>query len=919
MTERDRSLGLPYTTRSEYDHAGRAVLQANALEQTERSEYDALGRLAASWDRKGNRTGYSYDSLGRLTERRSPFDGDACSVTRYRYDWNGNVIATETSSGMPGGAEAWRVTENGYDSRNRLAWTRSYNGEGWEYSGFGYDEAGNQTDAYTGGHMEGGEVEYLAHSAAEYGHLGNVVSRTDGMGQRESYVYDSYGLLQEKTDRNGNVFRYAYDALGRAVMTSAAKPGGEEETLSVEYTLTGQIASTVSKASPDDPGIALSYRYDSRGQVVSETERSGDGTVTKVYAYDAAGNRTAMGALDGDVLRAAAAYEYDALNRLECVLEEGKAVASYRYDANGNRVQSAAGPVTARYEYNDGGLVTGVTNRSASGVLLSGYMYEYGLDGNQARKAEYTGKATAYEYDGLGRLSRETESGTDSPVTRAYSYDWLGNRGGTRVSGAENYGISYEYDLNNRLLGSVKEADNGAVSTTAYEYDPDGNQLRKETEAIGPPSGSDPSIGFEEDASGIGLMEYDAFGKLAWALEGSVQAEYTYRPDGLRHSKEVDGALTVHIWDGSNIIFDRMAGGSGTKYLRGAGLIARQEEAGGEYEYYLRNAHGDVVQMADASGEVTREYGYDAFGVETDPDDGDLNPFRYCGEYFDNETGTYYLRARYYAPRLGRFTQQDTHWNNTNNIYGDNPQKIGNILVPSSGAIRQSSNLYVYCSNNPILFIDPTGLCAGCASNYLSTQQKPTWTYNPGGYGYAAYKENLASYWVKHDYELKRNHPAAVPPPASALQGSNQSLASQIINHPSYKHQPTAYAQLQLVAQGHADYISGRILYTILGLYQTGQEFTITSIYRPESKGSLHYTGQAFDVVDVNGDDLGWYDYRFAQGWQDYITAADLIISPSPFESVEIGAPVRAPVYSSSLTKPFYDKGTAPHIHIGIK
>ena len=49
---------------------------------------------------------------------------------------------------------------------------------------------------------------------------------------------------------------------------------------------------------------------------------------------------------------------------------------------------------------------------------------------------------------------------------------------------------------------------------------------------------------------------------------------------------------------------------------------------------------------------------------------------RYCGEYFDNETGTYYLRARYYDPAIGRFTQQDTHWNTANSIYGDNPQKI---------------------------------------------------------------------------------------------------------------------------------------------------------------------------------------------------------------------------------------------------
>ena len=91
---------------------------------------------------------------------------------------------------------------------------------------------------------------------------------------------------------------------------------------------------------------------------------------------------------------------------------------------------------------------------------------------------------------------------------------------------------------------------------------------------------------------------------------------------------------------------------------------------------YTYNAHGDVVQRTDSSGAVTKAYTYDAFGVEQDLDSTDPNPFRYCGEYFDCETGTYYLRARYYSPGTGRFTQEDTHWNPANRLYGDEPQKI---------------------------------------------------------------------------------------------------------------------------------------------------------------------------------------------------------------------------------------------------
>ena len=126
-----------------------------------------------------------------------------------------------------------------------------------------------------------------------------------------------------------------------------------------------------------------------------------------------------------------------------------------------------------------------------------------------------------------------------------------------------------------------------------------------------------------------------------------------------------------------------------------------------------------MVQLTNTNGELTRNYNYDAFGNERDPDEEDANPFRYCGEYYDTETGLYYLRARYYDPLIGRFTQEDTHWNTANMIYGDNPQKINEredalglktySYAPQLSAIVQSGNLFVYTANNPLLYIDSTG------------------------------------------------------------------------------------------------------------------------------------------------------------------------------------------------------------------
>jgi RHS repeat-associated protein len=99
----------------------------------------------------------------------------------------------------------------------------------------------------------------------------------------------------------------------------------------------------------------------------------------------------------------------------------------------------------------------------------------------------------------------------------------------------------------------------------------------------------------------------------------------------------------------------------------------------------------------------------DAFGVERGIQENDLNPFRFCGEYYDRETGNIYLRARFYDPSIGRFTTQDTHWNTRNMVYGDKEYKPGEIRFPDNNAITQSGNLYAYCMNNPVIYSDEDG------------------------------------------------------------------------------------------------------------------------------------------------------------------------------------------------------------------
>jgi|GEM_PF-5733603 len=127
----------------------------------------------------------------------------------------------------------------------------------------------------------------------------------------------------------------------------------------------------------------------------------------------------------------------------------------------------------------------------------------------------------------------------------------------------------------------------------------------------------------------------------------TITTTYTYYPDNMRKSK----GSTKQIWIGDEIALDMNGNSVVSSYIHGNKLI----ESG--YGWYLYNAHGDVVQLADDSGDVTHDYDYDPFGVERGSNAGE-NPYRYAGEYFDTESGYVYLRARYYVPGLGRFVSE---------------------------------------------------------------------------------------------------------------------------------------------------------------------------------------------------------------------------------------------------------------------
>ena len=636
--------------------------------------------------------------------------------------------------------------EMSYDAFGRNAAIAASNASGVtnRFDCMEYDQSGNIVRYVTD--LRDGRV---AESLTEYDMLNRVVGQTDALDQDTETGYDA---LDRKVSTSGDTYPlcFGYDSFGRKTTGHTTRDGGVTWDVT-QWAYDPASGVNVSKTYADGSQIAYAYTdngnktrttwargawkqnaYNARN-LVSGTTYSEAGTPSVAYAYEDSGNVASATLSDGT----AYAYGYDdrLLNTNESVVVGGEAFALNRtfdgfrreletsviitnvaysakvrsYDSE-NRIcgyafTNAAGrgmSVTLAY---DGSYLTNMTYALPGGVLFSAELTRESGRKELVTRRDYVfgGQSTFWystEYDLLGRPTNATDSVS---LVR----EWLYNRRSelaTASIGTNLYAYAYD-SIGNRLWSAENAATNAytanslnqytsVASSTNLVYDADGNLTN----------------------DGIFSYSYDAENRLVAAyplspVVGSLAVLNRYDHKHRRVQQIVKhydgttwGTIETHtfVWDGNNIVLEKIAFANGTtrmcEYFWGMDKSGTEQGAGGvegllavsiDGVFYIPcyDHNGNIFLYVSENGSIAAQYTYDPYGNITDMSGALATQFSFgfSTKYHDREIGLVSYQRRFYRPDLGRWLNRDP--------------------IEERGG----ENLYAFCNNAPMFYIDLQG------------------------------------------------------------------------------------------------------------------------------------------------------------------------------------------------------------------
>ncbi len=578
------------------------------------------------------------------------------------------------------------------------------------------------------------EKRLFIESSADYTDDGRFIkSVTDSVGN--TYNYDTNlvnGLLNSVTDPNNNTTNYTYDSKLR--ITDIEKGNHK---VSYEY-----ANNNLSKIKFGTDNYIFNYdNFNNTSNVkinnntlVSNTYEPHNGNLTKItygnndeinYTYDELNrlskvekenntytnyydNLNRISKLVSDDMTHL--YEYDFASRLSTYRNSDNYESTYEYDKDNNVIEKTEqlnNKYTYNYEYNSDNSLTKLKNNNSI------FNYKYDLLGRLEEQNINDNYSTKYSYiTRTYKTSTMIDKVDDNGTIYNYSYDKLGNI--TEVKKDNTLTNKYYYDMYSQL---IKEDDLVNNLTKTYTYDNYGNILNKKTYTYNTTNLVKEDTYQYNNSNWQDLLTkfnnesitYDTIGNptsignktLTWMngrelstySDGTNNISYKYNLNGIRTSKIVNGIKTNYILEGTSIIFEDRNGTMIYYIYNGDELLGFVYNS--KTYYYHKNMFGDIIGILDSNYNEIVSYEYDSWGALVNITDnsninlGTVNPFRYRSYYYDTETGLYYLNSRYYNPQIGRFINADEY--------------------VSTGQGFNGNNMFSYCLNNPINFLDKNG------------------------------------------------------------------------------------------------------------------------------------------------------------------------------------------------------------------
>ena len=497
--------------------------------------------------------------------------------------------------------------------------------------------------------------------------------------KKTDYTYDFKGnitsMIDYKFDGNDSIsYHYTY----------------------YEYDLNGKMTgySEINASSkPSDGAInnhKLVYKYDVEGnitEIVYPTSLN-DGITSIKFEYNEYNWITGIKAKINSVYKELRDYIYNSDGTINNIKD-------YTYDTNSN----VNGYILKKYTYDNFGRVSSMKYyNSDSDTVKESYTYTYDKNSNiksesivnnyPTKDSDKVDEKRSYEYDKLNRLinSDIVNNKTNKTESYAYEYDKVGNMiSKSNILSDTNNITDYTYnDLNQLVSSETSNLSTGkTTSKKTYSYDENGNNI-KEIDSI-------KNITKE--------MTYDVDNRLDTYTQTENDKTTTqsnlYNGNGQRIQKKEGDNTINYFYQGNNVLYTTNSDGDKTSHnfigVEGNTISTmRYNLSGFEYYIYNKDIKGSTSNIVANNGNAKVNYTYSDFGeTETRGDTTFYNETAYTGGVYDNISSLYYLNSRYYNPEDGRFVTQDTYRGEK-----DKPETL---------------HLYVYCANNPINYVDPSG------------------------------------------------------------------------------------------------------------------------------------------------------------------------------------------------------------------